>query len=317
MMAEPLLKPDITSPEGEDINVVSLYLKEVGSTPLLTHEEEVELTRRYQRGRKAEELLKAGGLDHESRCRLLGQMEEGHKSRERLVKANSRLVVSMARRYIGRGVPFADLIQEGNLGLMRAIERFDPERGYRFSTYAIWWIRQAVSRAVAEQGRLIRLPAHKVEELNRLRRASRRLTKGLGREPTQGELATEMGMESEKVESLLNVVEEPVSLDTPVGDEEMCTLAEFIEDEETPSPNAVASHSLLEEQVEEALASLTPREAKVLRLRFGLEDGRPHTLEEVGEEVGLTRERVRQIQADALRRLRHPSRSRLLQGYIN
>lgn len=298
-------------------NVVALYLREVGKTPLLTPEEEIELARRCQRGRAAEEQLKKGIPDHETRQRLLKEMEEGHKARERFVKANSRLVVSVARKYLRRGVPFADLIQEGNLGLMRAIERFDPERGYRFSTYAIWWIRQAISRAVAYQGRTIRLPAHVVEEISRLNRASRRLTKELGREPNEEELAEEMDISQEKVADLTRVAVEPVSLDIPVGEEEMSSLAEFVEDEVTPPPTAEASQSLLEEQVEEALASLTPREAEVIRLRFGLDGGRSYTLEEVGQKIGLTRERVRQIQAEALRRLRHPSRSRLLRGYLN
>jgi len=298
-------------------NVVALYLREVGKTPLLTPEEELELARRCQRGRAAEEQLREGVPKHQTRQRLLKEMEEGYEARERLVKANSRLVVSVARNYLGRGVPFADLIQEGNLGLMRAIERFDPERGYRFSTYAIWWIRQAISRAVAYQGRTIRLPVHVVEEISRLNRASRRLTKELGREPSEEELAEEMDINQEKVADLTRVAAEPVSLDIPVGEEEISTLAEFIEDEVTPPPTAEASQSLLEEQLEEALASLTPREAEVIRLRFGLDDGRSYTLEEVGQKVGLTRERVRQIQAEALRRLRHPSRSRLLKGYLN
>lgn len=261
--------------------------------------------------------LKQGIPDHEARQGLLKEMEEGHKAREWLVKANSRLVVSVARNYLGRGVPFADLIQEGNLGLMRAIERFDPERGYRFSTYAIWWIRQAISRAVAYQGRVIRLPAHVVEKVSRLNRASRRLTKELGREPDEEELAEEMDISQEKVADLSRVAAEPVSLDIPVGEEETSTLAEFIEDEVTLPPTEEASQSLLEEQLEEALASLTPREAEVIRLRFGLDGGRGYTLEEVGQKIGLTRERARQIQAEALRRLRHPSRSRLLKGYLN
>ncbi len=303
--------------EGDTDNVVALYLREVGNIPLLTPEEELELTRRCHKGRAAEEQLKKGMPDHEARQRLLKEMEEGHKARERLVKANSRLVVSVARNYLGRGVPLADLIQEGNLGLMRAIERFDPGRGYRFSTYAIWWIRQAISRAAAYQGRVIRLPAHVVEKVSRLNRASRRLTKELGREPDEEELAEEMDISQEKVADLSRVAAEPVSLDIPVGEEETSTLAEFIEDEVTPPPTAEASLALLEEQLEKALASLTPREAEVIRLRFGLDGGRGYTLEEVGHKVGLTRERVRQIQAEALRRLRHPSRSRLLKGYLN
>lgn len=303
--------------ERDTDNVVALYLREVGNIPLLTPEEELELTRRCHKGRAAEVQLKQGIPDHEARQGLLKEMEEGHKAREWLVKANSRLVVSVARNYLGRGVPFADLIQEGNLGLMRAIERFDPERGYRFSTYAIWWIRQAISRAVAYQGRVIRLPAHVVEKVSRLNRASRRLTKELGREPDEEELAEEMDMSQEKVADLSRVAAEPVSLDIPVGEEETSTLAEFIEDEATLPPTEEASQSLLEEQLEEALASLTPREAEVIRLRFGLDGGRGYTLEEVGQKIGLTRERARQIQAEALRRLRHPSRSRLLKGYLN
>ncbi len=299
------------------IDPVALYLREVAHTPLLTAEEEKELIRKWHRGKEAEERLKAGVSDHEARKRLSKEMEEGHAARAHLITANSRLVLSVARKYLGHGVPLADLIQEGNLGLLKAVDRFDPGRGYRFSTYAIWWIRQAIGRAVADQGRLIRLPAHVAEEIYKLDRTSRRLTKELGREPSPQELAEEMEISGERLEELTRVAQEPVSLDIPLGEEEVSTLADFIEDEEAPPPSAQASHALLGKHLGEALDSLTPREAEILRLRFGLEDGRTRTLEEVGREVGLTRERVRQIQGEALRRLRHPSRSRHLKDYAN
>lgn len=302
-------------PGGDDL--LALYLKEVGPIPLLTSEEEVRLSRMWRKARLAQARLQRGNVDPKDRRPLMKRVKDGLKARKRLIEANSRLVISVARRYLGRGVPLGDLIQEGNMGLMRAVDRYDPERGYRFSTYAIWWIRQAVSRAVADQGRTIRLPTHTMEDLNKLDRTSRRLTQELGREPTAEELAKEVGMTVDKVRGIRSVAAEPISLETPVGEEETSTLGEFIEDEETPLPTEVASGSLLEKQVDEALSTLTEREAQVLRLRFGLEDGRPLTLEEVGERMGLTRERVRQIQVQAMRRLRHPRRSRYLKAYIN
>ncbi|MBI3287669.1 MAG: sigma-70 family RNA polymerase sigma factor [Chloroflexi bacterium] len=292
-------------------------MREVGNIPLLTPHEEVQLARQWRRARQAESRLRRGAVADPRRRQLRKIVAQGRLARERLIKANSRLVISMARRYLGRGVPLGDLIQEGNLGLMRAVDRYDPELGFRFSTYAIWWIRQAVARAISDQGRTIRLPAHMVEDLSRLDRVARQLAQKLGRDPTSQELAAEAGLPPQRVAEILQVAGEPVSLDTPVGEEESSTLADFIVDEETPTPNHVASQSLLGEQVEEALASLTPREARVLRLRFGLEDGRTYTLEEVGEKMGLTRERIRQIQTQALRRLRHPRRSRSLKGYLN
>lgn len=297
-------------------DLVGLYLGEVGHIPLLTPEEEVTLSRLWQGAREAEKKLRLI-TDAEARAALEQQVREGQEARDQLIKANSRLVVSMARRYMGRGVPLADLIQEGNLGLMKAVDRYDPERGFRFSTYAIWWIRQAVARAISDQGRTIRLPAHLVENLGKIEKASRRLTQELGREPSQKELAEEMGIAGDRVSDILQLAGEPISLEAPVGSEETSLLGEFIEDSEAPRPPAIASDSLLGEQVEEALASLSEREARVLRLRFGLEGGRPHTLEQVGEVLGLTRERIRQIQTQALRRLRHPQRSKPLREYLN
>lgn len=297
--------------------LVGLYLKEVGPIPLLTAEEEVSLSRRWRKARLAQARRRKNVSDQRTRRFLERQIKDGITARKHLIEANSRLVVSMARRYMGRGVPLSDLIQEGNLGLMRAVDRYDPERGYRFSTYAIWWIRQAIARAVGEQGRSIRLPTHMVEDLGKIDRTSRRLTQELGREPSKEELAAAVGMTPQRVSNILSMSGEPISLETPVGEEETSVLGDFIVDEETPLPTAVTSHSLLGEQVDEVLSTLTPREAEVMRLRFGLEDGRPYTLEEVGEKLGLTRERIRQIQTQALRRLRHPRRSRYLKPYIN
>ncbi len=297
-------------------DLVGLYLGEVGHIPLLTPEEEVSLSRLWQNARRAEDQLKLE-VDDKTRASLERDVREGHQARDQLIKANSRLVVSMARRYLGRGVPLADLIQEGNLGLMKAVDRYDPDRGFRFSTYAIWWIRQSVARAISDQGRTIRLPAHLVENLGKIEKATRRLTQELGREPTQKELAEEMGLEDDRVSDILQMAGEPVSLEAPVGSEDTSLLGEFIEDLDAAHPPAIASESLLGEQVEEALASLSEREARVLRLRFGLEGGRPHTLEQVGEKLGLTRERIRQIQTQALRRLRHPRRSKPLREFLN
>ncbi|MBI2845242.1 MAG: sigma-70 family RNA polymerase sigma factor [Chloroflexi bacterium] len=305
----------LSRPGGDEL--VGLYLKEVGPIPLLTADEEVILSRRWQKARRAQAGLRKGVPDQKTKRLLEKQVKDGVKARKRIIEANSRLVVSIARRYMGRGVPLSDLIQEGNLGLFRAVDRYDPERGYRFSTYAIWWIRQGVARAVAEQGRSIRLPTHMMEDLGKIDRTSRRLAQELGREPSDEEVATAAGIKPERVNQILSMAGEPLSLDTPVGDEETSVLGDFIVDEETPLPNAIASRSLLGDQVEEVLSTLTDREAAVIRLRFGLEDGRPYTLEEVGEKLGLTRERIRQIQSEAIRRLRHPTRSRYLKPYIN
>jgi RNA polymerase primary sigma factor len=298
-------------------DVISLYMKEVGSIALLSAQDEVELALAWRRGEAARELLANNGSDPEERHRLEREMELGDKAKQRLIEANSRLVISIARKYLRRGLPLSDLIQEGNLGLIKAVERFDPNKGHRFSTYATWWIRQAILRAVADQGRTIRLPAHIVDELNRLNRVAKRLVQELGREPTDEELAEKLDIPTERVDELLRLGGQPLSLETPVGEEEESTLAEFIEDEITPTPSSLASHTLLGERVDDALDSLTPREARVLRLRYGLEDGEDYTLEQVGEKLGLTRERIRQIQAQALRRLRHPSRSRNLKPFLN
>jgi RNA polymerase primary sigma factor len=298
-------------------DVITLYMKEVGTTPLLSGEDEIELALAWRRGEAARRLLAKDGSDREERQLLEKDIERGDRARRRLIEANSRLVISIARRYLRRGLPLSDLIQEGNLGLIKAVERFDPDKGHRFSTYATWWIRQAILRAVADQGRTIRLPAHIVDELNRLNRVAKRLVQELGREPTDEELATELDIPLERIDELMSLAGQPLSLETPVGEEEESTLAEFIEDDITPAPSSLASHTLLGEQFEDALASLTPREARVLRLRYGLEDGEDYTLEQVGEKLGLTRERIRQIQAQALRRLRHPTRSRNLKPFLN
>jgi len=298
-------------------DVISLYMKEVGTIPLLSAEDEIELTLAWRRGEAARDLLANDGSDPGERQRLEKEIERGQKAYRHLIEANSRLVISIARRYLRRGLPLSDLIQEGNLGLIKAVERFDPDKGHRFSTYATWWIRQAVLRAVADQGRTIRLPAHIVDELNRLNRVAKRLVQELGREPTNEELAAELDMSHERVDELMSLGGQPLSLETPVGEEEESTLAEFIEDDVSPTPPSLASHNLLGERMGDALASLTPREARVLRLRYGLEDGEDYTLEQVGEKLGLTRERIRQIQAQALRRLRHPSRSRNLKPFLN
>ena len=270
---------------------VRMYLKEIGRVPLLTPEEEVELAKRIERG--------------------------DEEARRRLTEANLRLVVSIAKRYVGRGMLFLDLIQEGNLGLIKAVEKFDYSKGFKFSTYATWWIRQAITRAIADQARTIRIPVHMVETINKLVRVQRHLLQELGRDPTPEEIGEEMGIPSEKVSEILRIAQEPVSLATPIGEEEDSHLGDFIPDEDAPAPAEVASAQLLREQLEEVLTSLTPREQKVLKLRFGLDDGRQRTLEEVGKEFGVTRERIRQIEAKALRKLRHPSRSKKLKDYLD
>jgi RNA polymerase primary sigma factor len=295
---------------------ISLYLKEIGQVPLLTAEEEVRLAKKMERGRKARRrLVRGGGTDNREHLEKL--VEEGKASQEHLVKANSRLVVSVAKKYIGRGVPFLDLIQEGNIGLIRAVNKFDYRRGYKFSTYATWWIRQAVTRAIADQGRTIRVPVHMYEQINKLTRASRKLVQELGREPTIEEIAEELDVPLRKVERIMKVAQRPLSLETPVGEEEDSYLGDFIEDIETVAPVDAASRSLLREELDETLASLTPREVRILQLRFGLVDGYSYTLEEVGRKFGVTRERIRQIEAQALGRLRHPSRSRRLRDYLS
>jgi RNA polymerase primary sigma factor len=286
-----------------------MYLREIGRVPLLSAEEEVRLARRMERGRL--ELTKSP-LSRDYRI-----VEDGEDAQRRLTEANLRLVVSVAKKYIGRGMSLLDLIQEGNIGLIRAVEKFDYTKGYKFSTYATWWIRQAITRAIADQARTIRIPVHMVETINRLIRISRRLLQDLGREPTSEEIAEQMEISPEKVREIIKVSQEPVSLETPIGEEEDSHLGDFIEDHTALAPADAASHQLLKEQVEDVLESLTERERKVLQLRFGLDDGRSRTLEEVGKEFHVTRERIRQIEAKALRKLRHPSRSRKLKDYLD
>jgi len=288
---------------------VRMYLREIGRVPLLSAEEEVRLARRMERGRL--EFTKSP-LSRDYRI-----VEDGEDAQRRLTEANLRLVVSVAKKYIGRGMSLLDLIQEGNIGLIRAVEKFDYTKGYKFSTYATWWIRQAITRAIADQARTIRIPVHMVETINRLIRISRRLLQDLGREPTSEEIAEQMEISPEKVREIIKVSQEPVSLETPIGEEEDSHLGDFIEDHTALAPADAASHQLLKEQVEDVLESLTERERKVLQLRFGLDDGRSRTLEEVGKEFHVTRERIRQIEAKALRKLRHPSRSRKLKDYLD
>ncbi|MCB9138974.1 MAG: RNA polymerase sigma factor RpoD [Caldilineaceae bacterium] len=295
---------------------ISLYLKEIGRVPLLTAEEEVSLAKRMERGRDARQILSDGVDDWEEREKFLWYVRDGQAAQEHLIKANSRLVVSVAKKYVGRGVPFLDLIQEGNIGLIRAVKKFDYRRGYKFSTYATWWIRQAVTRAIADQGRTIRVPVHMYEQINRLTRTSRQLVQELGRDPTTEEIANELGVTPRKVEHIMRVSQRPLSLEMPVGEEEDSYLGDFIEDEDADSPSEAAGQQLLREVIDEIFQSLTPREVRILQLRFGLVDGYCYTLEEVGKKFGVTRERIRQIEAQALSRLRHPSRSRKLRDYL-
>ena len=295
---------------------ISLYLKEIGRVPLLTAAEEVDLAKRMERGLLALQRMEEGVEDHVEREQLLWEIRDGERAQEHLIKANSRLVVSVAKKYVGRGVPFLDLIQEGNIGLIRAVNKFDYTRGYKFSTYATWWIRQAVTRAIADQGRTIRVPVHMYEQINRLTRTSRQLVQELGRDPTTEEIAEALEVTPKKVEQVIRVSQRPLSLEMPVGEEEDSYLGDFIEDEEAQSPTDAASQQLLREVIDEIFASLTPREVRILQLRFGLVDGYSYTLEEVGRKFGVTRERIRQIEAQALGRLRHPSRSRKLRDYL-
>ncbi len=286
---------------------VRMYLREIGRVPLLTAEEEVRLAQLMERG-KAERIKTVSNRRY---------ILDGEEAQRRLTEANLRLVVSVAKKYIGRGMNLLDLIQEGNIGLIRAVEKFDYTKGYKFSTYATWWIRQAITRAIADQARTIRIPVHMVETINRLIRISRRLLQDLGREPTSEEIAEQMEITAEKVREIIKVSQEPVSLETPIGEEDDSHLGDFLEDHTALAPADAASHQLLKEQVEDVLDSLTERERKVLQLRFGLDDGRSRTLEEVGKEFHVTRERIRQIEAKALRKLRHPSRSRKLKDYLD
>jgi RNA polymerase primary sigma factor len=305
---------DLSTISSDD--TVGLYLKEMARVPLLTTEEEVCLARRLEAGLEAQSEIDSGRL-HEAEYResLLTVILDGKDARDHLIKANTRLVVSIAKRYMGRGVPFLDLIQEGNLGLMKAVEKFDFRRGFRFSTYATWWIRQTITRAIADQGRTIRVPVHMSDRIRHLYKTARQLEQEHGRKPTPEEIAERMELEPRKVQWMLKVSWRPLSLERPVGEEEDSELGSFIEDDTTPTPTQSAYQNLLREKVEEVLSTLTPREARILRLRFGLQNGRQYTLEEVGQKFGLTRERIRQIEGKALRRLRHPRRSRQLRDF--
>jgi RNA polymerase primary sigma factor len=299
-------------------DVVGLYLKEAGRVPLLTAEEEVALARRMEAGLFATEQLRdlRNGLSEDMRRELEALVEDGEAAQEYLVRANSRLVISVAKKYIGRGVHFLDLIQEGNIGLIRAARKFEYRRGHKFSTYATWWIRQAVSRAVADQGRTIRVPVHMGDQINRLRRISTQLTQELGREPNIGELAEAMETTPDKIDNLIEISRRPISLETPIEEDADSEFGDFIEDKSSPQPAEVVTHNLLHEHLEQVLARLPEREAHILQLRYGLLDGETHTLEEVGQKIGVTRERVRQLEAQALNRLRHSSAHQLLQDYL-
>ena len=301
---------------------VRMYLKEIGKVALLSADEEVTLATAMTDGIAAQEKLTAAegsgeALDSAERAALEAAVKEGERSKQKLAEANLRLVVSIAKRYVGRGMLFLDLIQEGNLGLIKAVEKFDHTKGYKFSTYATWWIRQAITRAIADQARTIRIPVHMVETINKVIRVSRQLLQELGHDPSPEEISLEMGMPVDKVREILKIAQEPVSLETPIGEEEDSHLGDFIPDEAASEPSEAASFTLLQEQLVDVLSTLTPREEKVLKLRFGIEDGRPRTLEEVGKEFNVTRERIRQIEAKALRKLRHPSRSKKLKDFLN
>ena len=301
---------------------VRMYLKEIGKVDLLTPEREVELAQAMGAGAAAKEQLaeleRSGEeIPEETRKELNKAIKQGERAKQQLAEANLRLVVSIAKRYVGRGMLFLDLIQEGNLGLIKAVEKFDYVKGFKFSTYATWWIRQAITRAIADQARTIRIPVHMVETINKVIRVNRQLLQELGHDPTPEETAEEMGMPVEKVREILKIAQEPVSLETPIGEEEDSHLGDFIPDEDASEPSEAASFTLLKEQLVDVLSTLTPREEKVLRLRFGIEDGRTRTLEEVGKEFNVTRERIRQIEAKALRKLRHPSRSKKLKDFLS
>jgi RNA polymerase primary sigma factor len=297
-------------------DTIGLYLKEVSRVPLLTAEEEVELAQRIERGRMAREELAKGKVSQRRRTELRRLIEDGWAAREHLITANSRLVISVAKKYMGRGVPFLDLIQEGNIGLIRATKKFDYRRGHKFSTYATWWIRQAVTRAIADQGRTIRVPVHMGDQINKLLRVQHQLTQRLGREPSVEELADALEVPPKKVENMIQVARRPLSLETPTDDEEDSVLGDFIEDDEAPPPDDTATYNLLREHLGEVMNGLPPREVRILQLRYGLLDGQAYTLEEVGRKMGVTRERVRQIEAQALSRLRHPTIRRKLRDYL-
>ncbi len=305
---------DLANIDTDD--TIGLYLKEVSRVPLLNAEEEVELAQRIERGRMAREELARGTVNVPRRQELRHLIEDGWGAREHLITANSRLVISVAKKYMGRGVPFLDLIQEGNIGLIRATKKFDYRRGHKFSTYATWWIRQAVTRAIADQGRTIRVPVHMGDQINKLLRVQHQLTQKLGRDPSVDELAGSLEVAPKKVENMIQVARRPLSLETPTDDEEDSVLGDFIEDDEAPPPDDTATYNLLKKHLEEVLNGLPPREVRILQLRYGLLDGQAYTLEEVGRKMGVTRERVRQIEAQALSRLRHPSIRRKLRDYL-
>ncbi len=319
-----LREAELTEREPFDLSAISsddtvgLYLKEMARVPLLSTEEEVDLAKRIERGKAAMEKLQKcnGNLPAAKRDELQAAIQDATRAREHLIKANTRLVVSIAKKYMGRGVPFLDLIQEGNLGLMKAVEKFDYHRGYRFSTYATWWIRQTITRAIADQGRTIRVPVHMSDRIRRLYKVAHQLEQALGRKPTPEEIAEVMELDPRKVQWMMRVSWRPLSLETPVGEDEDSELGSFVEDDNTPTPTQSAYQNLLRDKIEEVLSTLSPREARILRLRFGLHNGRPYTLEEVGQKFGLTRERIRQIEGKALRRLRHPRRARQLRDYL-
>ncbi len=335
-------KEEDTAAEGEHTLVddpVKVYLKEIGKVPLLSGEEEIELAKQMLKGTEFQKMialmdarnegkeiaeedqemfeLLPDAFEQEELDAMNAEIAKGEKAKQRLSEANLRLVVSIAKRYVGRGMHFLDLIQEGNLGLIKAVEKFDYQKGYKFSTYATWWIRQAITRAIADQARTIRIPVHMVETINRVMRASRQLVQELGRDPTSEEIAREINQPEEKVREILKIALDPVSLETPIGEEEDSHLGDFIPDDDVPAPVEATSQIMLREQLVEVLSTLTPREAKVLELRFGLRDGRQRTLEEVGKEFNVTRERIRQIESKALRKLRHPSRSRKLKDFLD
>ena len=314
---------DLSMPEGISIDdPVRMYLKEIGKVPLLSADEEINIAMRMEKGDEAKQMLESGinadgkSLTDEEKKQCQAAIDDGTQAKRLLAEANLRLVVSIAKRYVGRGMLFLDLIQEGSLGLIKAVEKFDYRKGYKFSTYATLWIRQAITRAIADQARTIRIPVHMVETINKLIRVSRQLLQEYGREPTPEEIAKAMGISEAKVREIIKIAQEPVSLETPIGEEEDSHLGDFIPDDDAPAPAEAASHALMREQLWDVLNTLTPREEKVLRLRFGLDDGNQRTLEEVGREFKVTRERIRQIEAKALRKLRHPSRSKKLKDYL-
>jgi RNA polymerase primary sigma factor len=311
---EPVNEQYLSAVDADD--TVGLYLKEVGRVPLLNAQEEVDLAKRIERGRNAREELAKEFVNPKKRTELQHAIEDGWAAREHLITANSRLVISVAKKYMGRGVPFLDLIQEGNIGLIRAAKKFDYRRGHKFSTYATWWIRQAVTRAIADQGRTIRVPVHMGDQINKMLRISHQLTQKLGRDPSTEELADALDVPPKKIENMIQVARRPLSLETPTDEEEDSLLGDFIQDDDSPAPVDMVTQNLLREHLQDVLNALPPREVRILQLRYGLLDGQSYTLEEVGKKMGVTRERVRQIEAQALSRLRHPSHRRTLVDYL-